>query len=55
MGNNAVIMHSKGYYVALDTHEAPYYVVELEGGAPKRFRKWIKEFISKKRKIPDDL
>jgi hypothetical protein len=52
MGNDAVIMHSKGYYATLDTHEALYYVVELEGIARQRFRKWIKQFIADKRKIP---
>lgn len=54
MGNDAVIMHSKGYYATLDTHEALYYVVELEGLPRARFKKWIKQFIADKRKIPDD-
>lgn len=54
IGDDAVIMHSKGYYATLDTHEALYYVVELEGLPRKRFRKWIKQFIADKRKIPPD-
>lgn len=54
MGTDAVIMHAKGYYTTLDSGEALYYVVELEGKPRQRFRKWIKEFISKKHRIPDD-
>ena len=54
VGTNAIIMHSKGYYATLDTHEALYYVVELEGKPREKFRKWIKEFISGKHRIPDD-
>jgi len=54
MGTDAVIMHSKGYYATLDTDEALYHVVELEGKPREKFRKWIKDFISKKHRIPDD-
>jgi len=54
MGDDAVIMHSKGYYATLDTHEALYYVVELEGAPRQKFRKSIKQFVLKKRRIPDD-
>ena len=54
MGTDAVIMHAKVYYATLVTNEALYYVAELEGEPQQRFRKCIKEFISKKHRIPDD-
>ena len=54
VGENSVIMHSEGYYAILDTNEALYHVVELEGKPRERFRKWIRQFISEKRCIPDD-
>lgn len=54
LGENATIMYAKGYYAALDNDEGLYYVAFLEGEPLKRFRKWIKEFVSKKRRIPDD-
>jgi len=47
-------MYAKGYYAALDYDEGLYYVAFLEGEPRERFRKWIKEFVSKKRRIPDD-
>lgn len=54
VGENTVIMHANGYYAILDTNEALYQVVELEGKARERFRKWIREFLGKNRSIPDD-
>lgn len=47
-------MYADGYYAALDNEEGLYYVAFLEGEALLRFRKWIKEFVSKKKIIPDD-
>jgi len=54
LGENATIMYAGGYYATLDNDEALYYVVELEGKPRERFRKWIKNFITKKRRVPDD-
>lgn len=54
LGENAAIINAKVYYAALDNDEGLYYVAFLEGEPLKRFRKWIKEFVSKKRKVPDD-
>ena len=54
MGENTVVMYSKGYYAILDTGEALYHVAELEGKPRERFRKWIRQLISKKHRIPDD-
>jgi len=46
VGENTVIMHAKGYYAVLDTNEALYHVVGLEGKPRERFRKWIREFMA---------
>ena len=54
LGSNATIMYAKGYYAALGYEKGLYHVAFLEGEALKRFRKWIKEFVTKKRRIPDD-
>ena len=54
LGSNATIIYAKGYYAALDYEEGLYYVAFLEGEARQRFRKWISEFVLKKRRIPDD-
>ena len=54
LGSNATIMYAKGYYAALDYEEGLYYVAFLEGKARQRFRKWIKEFVTKKKRVPDD-
>ena len=54
VGENTVIMHAGGYYTVLDTNEALYQVVELEGKARERFRKWIRKFLGKKPRMPDD-
>lgn len=54
LGRSTAIMYAGGYYAALDNEEGLYYVAFLEGEPLKRFRKWIKEFVSKKRMIPDD-
>ena len=54
LGDNAVIMYADGYYAALDYNEGLYYVAFLEGDSLKRFRKWIKNFISQKYRMPDD-
>ena len=50
---NATIIYAGGYYAALDNEEGLYYVAFLEGESLKRFRKWIKEFVLKKRWIPN--
>ena len=54
LGENATIMYADGYYATLDNDEGLYYVAFLEGKPLKRFRKWIKEFIGQKYRIPDD-
>ncbi len=54
LGSNATIMYAKGYYAALDYEEGLYHVAFLEGEARQRFKKWIKEFVLKKRRVPDD-
>jgi len=54
VGENTVIMYAGGYYAILDTNEALYQVVELEGKPREMFRKWIREFLGKSRNIPDD-
>jgi hypothetical protein len=54
VGENTVIMYADGYYTVLDTNEALYQVVELEGKARERFRKWIRKFLGKKPRMPDD-
>lgn len=54
LGENATIMYAGGYYATLDNDEGLYYVAFLEGEALLRFRKWIKKFVSKKLRIPDD-
>ena len=53
LGKSVSIMYVHGYYAALDNEEGFYYVTFLEGKALLRFRKWIKEFISRKKIIPD--
>ena len=54
LGDNAVIMYADGYYAALDYNEGLYYVAFLEGDSLKRFRKWIKNFISQKYRTAGD-
>ena len=54
VGENNVIMYAGGYYTVLDTNEALYQVVELEGKARERFREWIRKFLGKKPRMPDD-
>jgi len=54
LGENATIMYADGYYATLDNDEGLYYVAFLEGEPLMRFRKWIKEFIGQKYRIPDD-
>ena len=54
LGENATIMYADGYYAVLDYDEGLYYVAFMEGEPLKRFRKWIKEFIGQKYRIPDD-
>jgi len=39
---------------ALDNEEGLYYVAFLEGDSLKRFRKWIKNFLAQKYRVPDD-
>ena len=54
LGENATIMYAGGYYAVFNYEERLYHVVFLEGEPLKRFRKWIKQFVLKKRRIPDD-
>lgn len=51
---DTVIVHAEGYYATLGTDEVFYYVAELEKVSQQKFRKWIKKFILKKHRIPDD-
>ena len=53
-GKNATIMYADGYYAALDNEEGLYYVAFLEGDSLKRFRKWIKNFLAQKYRVPYD-
>ena len=55
LGGSTVIMYAEGYYTFLDNEEGLYYVVFLEGESFLRFRKLLKESVSKKKIIPDDL
>ncbi len=54
LDNNATIMYAKAYYAVLDYEEGLYHVAFLEGEARQRFKKWVKEFVTKKKKFPDD-
>jgi len=54
VGENTVIMYADGYYTVLDTNEALYQVAKLEGKARERFKKWIRKFLGKKPRMPDD-
>jgi hypothetical protein len=54
LGKSTAIMYAGGYYATLDNEEGLYYVAFLEGEPLRRFRKWIKEFVSKRKMIPND-